>query len=250
MVARWCSLSAGGRFRPKGGAWRGAVASGWSGGAGALKMRARGRAEKRAWRGGDLRWGELNSGELFRFGERLPRRTDASTGCAVARWNRSKDVVASGGSTWSERSSPVSSTWRSDATATTAASGWGRGTEESVGWRVQADAALSALEGRTGAVGAGIAPRRRWARSTRRARAGARRDAARGRAARVGQVGFASGPRREGRRSGKKKISFSFYFFTFFTFKCNLSKFKAFSNFDPKTKIVQYFLLYNFVKRS
>jgi hypothetical protein len=48
MVARWCSLSAGGHFRPKGGAWRGAVASGWSGGAGALKMRARGRAEKRA----------------------------------------------------------------------------------------------------------------------------------------------------------------------------------------------------------
>jgi hypothetical protein len=52
-----------------------------------------------------------------------PRRTDASTGCAVARWNRSEDVVASSGSTWPERSSPASSAWRSDAAATAAASG-------------------------------------------------------------------------------------------------------------------------------
>jgi hypothetical protein len=64
-----------------------------------------------------------------------------------------------------------------------------------------------------------------------------------GRARGAGQAGFGREPRKEAGGSIRKKIIF--YFSTKTAQKCYFEQVKAFSKLDPKTKVVQNFILYH-----
>jgi hypothetical protein len=91
MVSRWLGSPTGACLWQRGGAGSGVRAPGGREGPDACENRARGEAEGRGPWSGVLRRGALNSSEPFRCGGSLPRRTDASTCCAMARRSRRRD---------------------------------------------------------------------------------------------------------------------------------------------------------------
>jgi hypothetical protein len=79
MAAWWLSSPAGACLWPQGGTGSGVRAPRGREGPDTCKNRARGGAKGRGPRSGVLRRGALNSGEPFRCGGSLPKRTGAST---------------------------------------------------------------------------------------------------------------------------------------------------------------------------
>jgi hypothetical protein len=79
-----------------------------------------------------------------------------------------------------------------------------------------------------------------------RVRAGVGRRACR----RAGQPDFGRGLSKEGRGPNKRKTIFSLSFLSQIHSNEILDLFKTFSKLGPKTKVAQYFILYNIAKRS